>query len=694
MGRIVRLASCGVILFSGLLLAQVEKVGEEVYGRSFRSAASEATFRSTKPQIVWQEEIKHEGATYIAPFFSKMDLPEGSYLVVRSPGYERSWVYKGRGKMDLTDGKGFWGIHIPGDTLILELYSKVAVPADAVVVSHYARGYTDEERGFQLSTRSICGSDDSKWAKCYQSSEPTVYSKSKAVARLLINGTNACTGWLVGSEGHLMTNNHCISTSSEAANTNFEFMAEGSSCSTDCSSWGACAGVVEADRATLIKTSATYDYTLVKLPVNVTNKYGYFQMRSSGPTLGERIYIPQHPAHWGKKIALKAGSSNATITTLNAASCGGTVGDIGYMADTQGGSSGSPVVSYNDHLVVAIHHCGGCENRGIRIDNIISDLGSALPADAVPGSSGGGGGGGSSGDIQLSNGNPVTLNGASGSEKYAYIDVPYNASSLTIQISGGDGDADLYVKKGSKPSRSSYDCRPYKYGNNETCSFSSSLQGRWWIMIHGYSSYTNVSLVASYNTATPNNPPTASFTYSTSGLTVNFTDTSSDSDGSVVSWSWNFGDGNYSSSRNPSHTYSSGGSYTVRLTVTDDDGATDTYTRTITVTDPSGGGSSAPCTGCEHFTGYLSSGGNKYEPNGNYYYSSSGTHKGWLEGPSGTDFDLYLYKWSGSGWSVVKSSTSYDSSEYISYYGSSGYYIWRIRSYSGSGNYDFWLIRP
>jgi hypothetical protein len=83
-----------------------------------------------------------------------------------------------------------------------------------------------------------------------------------------------------------------------------------------------------------------------------------------------------------------------------------------------------------------------------------------------------------------------------------------------------------------------------------------------------------------------------------------------------------------------------------------------------------------------------------YHPNGTYYYSSSGTHSGWLEGPPGTDYDLYLWRWNGFSWSTVASSTSASSSESITYNGSSGYYVWRIYSYSGSGSYDFWLDRP
>ncbi|RDZ27611.1 M20/M25/M40 family metallo-hydrolase [Lysobacter silvisoli] len=85
-----------------------------------------------------------------------------------------------------------------------------------------------------------------------------------------------------------------------------------------------------------------------------------------------------------------------------------------------------------------------------------------------------------------------------------------------------------------------------------------------------------------------NAPPVANFSSSASGLTVAFTDSSSDGDGSIVSRSWNFGDGTTSTATHPSKTYSAAGTYTVTLTVTDDDGATHTKTASVTVS--SGGG--------------------------------------------------------------------------------------------------------
>ena len=71
----------------------------------------------------------------------------------------------------------------------------------------------------------------------------------------------------------------------------------------------------------------------------------------------------------------------------------------------------------------------------------------------------------------------------------------------------------------------------------------------------------------------PNQAPTASYTWNVTDLTVDFTDTSIDPDGTVQTWNWDFGDGGSSAVQHPQHTYAVAGDYTATLSVTDDDGA-------------------------------------------------------------------------------------------------------------------------
>ncbi|SFD00300.1 Purple acid Phosphatase, N-terminal domain [Pseudoalteromonas denitrificans DSM 6059] len=89
----------------------------------------------------------------------------------------------------------------------------------------------------------------------------------------------------------------------------------------------------------------------------------------------------------------------------------------------------------------------------------------------------------------------------SGTEKAFTFDVPAGASKLTFKTSGGSGDVDLHVKFGQKATSSTYDCRPYKPGNTETCAITNVQEGTYHVMLKGYETYAGVSLIADYDTA-------------------------------------------------------------------------------------------------------------------------------------------------------------------------------------------------
>ena len=103
-----------------------------------------------------------------------------------------------------------------------------------------------------------------------------------------------------------------------------------------------------------------------------------------------------------------------------------------------------------------------------------------------------------------------------------------------------------------------------------------------------------------------------------------------------------------------------------------------------------------PCTNCEKYTGLLlKAGETAFEPDGSFYRTdSTGTHKGWLRGPAGADFDLFLLKKNGTAWEVVAKSEGETQDEDVSYQGTPGDYQWKIVAYRGTGFYTFWMQKP
>ncbi|WP_444994536.1 pre-peptidase C-terminal domain-containing protein [Aliikangiella sp. IMCC44359] len=107
----------------------------------------------------------------------------------------------------------------------------------------------------------------------------------------------------------------------------------------------------------------------------------------------------------------------------------------------------------------------------------------------------------------LQNGVPVTgLSATKGNDLVYTMQVPSGAKGIQFNISGGTGDADMYVKFGAKPTDTSYDCRPYKNGNTESCTGSQS-GGTYYIRVKAYSNFSGVSLVGKFTDGSTGNDP-------------------------------------------------------------------------------------------------------------------------------------------------------------------------------------------
>ncbi|MEF1262034.1 PPC domain-containing protein, partial [Vibrio harveyi] len=117
----------------------------------------------------------------------------------------------------------------------------------------------------------------------------------------------------------------------------------------------------------------------------------------------------------------------------------------------------------------------------------------------------------------LVNGVSSTVDSAStGQWRCFTIDVPTGSTELNVVTSGSDGDADLYVKLGSAPSETDYDCRSYSSNSNESCTLASPSAGTWHIGVYAYATYNNLSVTATYveDEAPPPPPPETDITTS------------------------------------------------------------------------------------------------------------------------------------------------------------------------------------
>jgi hypothetical protein len=339
-----------------------------------------------------REVFGYPGASYVKLHFRRLAMLPGDYLTVSSPDGKESYRYDAPKVLD-TGRADKWAMSVTGDTAVLEMHRagdalglSNLLGTLGVRVDRVARGFGRAEQARQPEGQltapgrtgreeSVCGSDTSADAVCYRSADPVAYTKSKAIARLLINGTELCTGWRVGANDRMLTNNHCFTTSSEAYDTEVWFNYQCASC-----------GGYDVFQPTkvwagkVLSTDHTYDYTLFTVgDFKAVEKFGYLQLDTARPVKDQELYVPQHPAGEPTRIAGSLGERAGNCSVADPAYTGYTANsDVAYYCDTEGGSSGSPVLSRRTNKVVALHHFGGCPNSGVRADLLATRLRSYL----------------------------------------------------------------------------------------------------------------------------------------------------------------------------------------------------------------------------------------------------------------------------------------------------------------------------
>lgn len=340
-------------------------------------------------QLNYQEEdgqsqvIHYPAASFLKVHFGSFHLLEGDYVTVSDPEGIEVYTYP----QDFGDGNdgeaGFWAMSVMGDTVVLELHAQndpyaLGLSEDqlrqyGVAIDQYTRGYSQNllyKVDGESDIQSICGKNDHKDVVCYSDSHSTEFEHSHAVARLLLNnGKNLCTGWRVGPRNDTMlTAEHCITSQRELDAAEIWFNYQNKNC-----------GKNSLGKVTKIKGDSflidDYDLDFALFIVDDPEKiasFGYIQLDIREPELDEEICIPQHPQGYPKKFGIESDKNTDTVCRIDDAIMNGRAKDTdtGYYCDTEGGSSGSPVIARDSHKAIGLHHWGGCLNQGVRIDLI------------------------------------------------------------------------------------------------------------------------------------------------------------------------------------------------------------------------------------------------------------------------------------------------------------------------------------
>jgi len=384
--RIVAVFTIALALVGGLAAANAQgriKIGEELEYK-LATPAAYPLGGSDRP-VTWSDTVFSPGATFLRIHFSKLNLPDGDYLTVSSPDGSEFWTYTAKG----INGTGeFWSFSVEGDTAIVELHSgswlKGRTARYGLQIDRIAHGTAPINEDGSFADKVICGTDGKEAAACHTE------VNTRPVARLTIQSGGSsflCTGSLVAGSNNstLMTNNHCVANQTEASTVQARFNFQTTTCG----------GTTQATTSTFaggtfLRTSSVnggLDYTLLTLQGNPEATFGEYTATTKQPTAGLNLNFPQHPAGRLKEIAFWKDSAHTlrcNVTSGNVTVSGAASGSqVTYSCDTEGGSSGSPVLDAGTGRTIALHHFGGissnpCLNSATQMRQICADAGSLL----------------------------------------------------------------------------------------------------------------------------------------------------------------------------------------------------------------------------------------------------------------------------------------------------------------------------
>lgn len=488
-------------------------------------------------------------------------------------------------------------------------------------------------------TETTCGEDELHDAVCWIDDYPDHYERSLPVALIVTASGKLCTAWRAGDENRMFTARHCLPSQEELDGAEIWFDYEATVCG-----GGEATEPVKVTGDELLFQHYKLDVSLFSVnDFSRIRGFGNLGLDLRDGSRGEEIFIPQHGLGNPKQIAIESDMNSGGLCVIDDTGVDGFYedSDIGYQCDTTTSSSGSPVISGETGRALAVHHWGGCYNSGTKLSLVwplISEF-----FDGVPEGNADGGWAEpnkaptarftaecdglscafDASDSRDPDGSIATYDWQIDGEEREGRKIEFEFDKegeyevvLVVKDDEGASDSADDVVSVSSPNQAP-EARFSSRCVGRDCTFDASgssdadgVIATWYWdlgdgtktsgekLTHRYEADGNywVALTVrdddgdkatdgySVDVATANQAPVASFEVNCEGLLCKVdAGASADSDGSVVAWRWDFGDGTQASGTGAEHRYDASGSYVIRLEVEDDDGARSDRTAEVQV---------------------------------------------------------------------------------------------------------------
>lgn len=329
----------------------------------------------------------------ISILFSKISLPAGAYLQIIPSRTEKPITYNYPEFYNRTGNGSFESDPVPAGGVTVRLVypkgHKAPFNGKADIIGY--RLIKDPARAAQTNMRtgtvgSIIGQNQMKQAVCYQEINPSFYQRSLAVATA--NGGDG-TGWNIAGDGPYMMTNHHVAGDVGPKRHSLTYNYESPTCNP----------AADSQNSLTIKTESVIasggggnenDWSIYKVDelawqeAGIVPLFGNLWMDTSHSTSSQLnklpLFLPQHP--WGavKRIThLHDDGNSCAVTKVNTDNQGQPL-SLAYNCDTDGGSSGSPVLSQQSYGVIAEHYAGATSyNIGIDISHIYRSIAPTFP---------------------------------------------------------------------------------------------------------------------------------------------------------------------------------------------------------------------------------------------------------------------------------------------------------------------------